>query len=318
MAEAPLVSAVIATYNRAYIVGEAIDSILAQTYPRVEVIVVDDGSKDGTPAVLSERYGDRIRLISQKNAGPAAARNRGVQEARGDIITFLDSDDLWLPTYIERQVSVLNRGGASMPCSLSNADLRIANESRGTAFQLARMFPAEREGIWLNPADVLASRYVMFNQMVAIRRQVLERIGGFDTTFKYGEDCDLELRLSLEGPWGFVRDPLVIYREGSANSFSQRAAKDEVVLKQCIVSMRERALTFIEGKPQFRACRKYMRWELSQMRLELTAARMAANPTWISGLTSKLLSLGVKLGKFLYRRSPWYPRMAVATLRPAI
>ncbi len=101
-----LVSVVIPTFNRASMVGEAIESALRQTYQRLEVIVVDDGSEDDTPAVLA-RFSDRIRVIRQSNAGAGVARNRAIDAARGDLIAFLDSDDEWLDFKLELQVAVL-------------------------------------------------------------------------------------------------------------------------------------------------------------------------------------------------------------------
>src|SRR5436190_9018266 len=98
------VSVVIPTYNYARYLGAAIDSALQQTHAPLEVIVVDDGSTDDTPRLL-DGYGDRIRVIRQKNSGVAAARNAGVREARGELIAFLDSDDLWKPRKLELQIA---------------------------------------------------------------------------------------------------------------------------------------------------------------------------------------------------------------------
>src|ERR1039457_5279759 len=102
-ASAPTASAVIPTYNRARFVGEAIDSILAQTRPVDEIIVVDDGSTDDTIERL-KKYAPAIRCVSQQNRGPSAARNRGIKEAHCDFVAFLDSDDLWIPRKIELQL----------------------------------------------------------------------------------------------------------------------------------------------------------------------------------------------------------------------
>ncbi len=104
----PLVTAIIPTYNRAEIVGKAIDSVLAQTYPNIQVVVVDDGSTDGTRDVL-RGYGDRIEPIFQPNAGVGHARNAGIQAARGAFIAFLDSDDAWENWKIAAQIDVFQR-----------------------------------------------------------------------------------------------------------------------------------------------------------------------------------------------------------------
>jgi len=101
-----LVSVLIPTYNRAYIICSAIDSVLAQTYKKIEVVVVDDGSTDNTRELLA-RYGDAVRYIYQPNAGLAAARNTGLAAARGEFIALQDSDDLWLPWKIEGQMAVM-------------------------------------------------------------------------------------------------------------------------------------------------------------------------------------------------------------------
>ena len=101
-APAPLISCIVAVYNGDPYLAEALESIHAQTYRPIEVLVVDDGSTDGTPGVIA-RHGDRVRALHQANAGPAAARNLGLREARGEFIAFLDADNLWAPTKLERQ-----------------------------------------------------------------------------------------------------------------------------------------------------------------------------------------------------------------------
>src|SRR5690242_13247080 len=101
-----LVSVIIPTYNGTAFLRETIDSALAQTYPAVEVIVVDDGSTDDTAAVIAE-YGDRIKGIAQANSGTSAARNTGIRASSGDYIAFLDHDDLWAPIKLARQMRVL-------------------------------------------------------------------------------------------------------------------------------------------------------------------------------------------------------------------
>src|SRR5690242_17488768 len=118
--DAPLVSIVIPTYNRAAVIRRTIENIFDQTYSNIEVIVVDDGSTDDTQTTLRQ-FSDRIRVIRQANAGPAVARNRGIEIAQGEIIAFQDSDDLWKPTKLERQVTLLTKYNKSVPCCLCNA-----------------------------------------------------------------------------------------------------------------------------------------------------------------------------------------------------
>src|SRR5690348_13396065 len=102
----PRVSVVIPSYNSAQYVGAAIESVLVQTVPDVEILVVDDGSKDATREVVA-RYGDRARYLYQENAGVAVARNHGIRESSGEWIGFLDADDTWLPQKLERQLAAL-------------------------------------------------------------------------------------------------------------------------------------------------------------------------------------------------------------------
>ena len=308
----PLVSAIIATYNRAYIVCEAIGSILNQTYKNVEVVVVDDGSTDNTRDKLKQ-YGDRIRVVYQKNSGPAAAWNRGILESRGEIVTFLGSDDIWLPTFVERQVSVLQQAGEEVPCSLSNSWLRFANGQGSTAFQYVRLYPAHEEGIWLNVAEVFATRFVLFGQSVAIRRAALEKTGGFDESLWFLEDYDLALKLSIQGPWGFVREPLVVWRQGTTDSLSQKSLVERVQLKENIVKIRGRVLDTLNGSERLQRLRSLLRRELRQDRRELWAARVGRNGRW-GAVTSEAVNFAGRCGTFLYRRSPRYPKMETAKL----
>jgi glycosyltransferase involved in cell wall biosynthesis len=199
MSQLPLVSVIIPTYNRAGIICRTIDNVFQQAYQSIELIVVDDGSTDNTESTL-KRYGDRIRVIRQANAGPAVARNRGVRESRGSLIAFQDSDDLWHPAKLERQVALLQKD-RSIPVCLCGVLLRQVDGRPFTSFEHSRIRLTSEEGIWLNVLEVLATRFVFFNQAVVIRREVFERAGGFPEDLKYLEDYDLPLRLALEGPW---------------------------------------------------------------------------------------------------------------------
>lgn len=282
-----LVSVVVATYNRANTVGHAIQSILGQTHKNVEVIVVDDGSTDETQAKLRD-YGSRIRVITQANAGPAAARNRGIDVAEGDIIAFQDSDDLWRPTKLERQVALLGKAGESVPCCLCNASLGIVRGKERTSFDIASIrFPSD-EGVWLNVAEVLASRFVLFNQTVAIRRWAIEKAGGFDEELGYLEDYDLALRLALEGPWAFIREPLVTYRTGDPNSLSQQAVRDPVALKHREIAIVERAMTTARSRND-EAMRRQLAARLVVFRRLLLSSKLCQSESWVARVSGRLI-----------------------------
>lgn len=183
--ESPLVSVVIPTYNGAHFLAQTIESVLAQTYPNLEVLVVDDGSTDATPKIAT-RYGPRVRYVHQANAGTAAARNRGVAEARGDYIALLDHDDLWLPHKLERQMPAF----ADDP-AIGVVFARIEFFRTETGEVTAHYFP----GPELGPHDLLAHR-VLPIQTVVIRRSALDAVGPFDVDLRGTDDWDLGIRLS--------------------------------------------------------------------------------------------------------------------------
>jgi glycosyltransferase involved in cell wall biosynthesis len=307
MVKRPIVSVVIPTYNRAKMICATIDNVLEQTYRDFELIIVDDGSTDDTLSTL-RTYGDRIRVISQANAGPAVARNRGAEAARGEIIAFQDSDDLWKPTKLERQVSLLERLGPSVPCCLCNVRMRVVEGKDVTSFDVSLIHPEHAEGLWLNVPEVLATRFLIFNQAAAIRRDVFERVGGFDTSLKYLEDYDLPLRLSLEGPWAFIREPLVIYGEDSPESFSQRALKDQVTLKECELRIIHRVLGKVDGGTQQANLRRLLKQRLRVFRrgmMELNVTRMGF---WGAQYLAGFLKLIGRSHDALIRRLPGFPK----------
>ncbi len=310
--EQPLVSVIIPAYNRAHTVVETIDSVRRQTYPNIEIIVVDDGSVDDTQEVLG-RYGSRIRNIHQENAGQMAARNRGIREACGEIITFLDSDDLWLPTCVERHVGVLQKAPVETPCSLANGWLHFADGRKMTSFQNSHLESPYEEGLCLNMPNILASRFVMFCQFVAIRREALQKAGGFDQDLDYMEDYALPLRLSIQGPWAFIREPLVVWRQGAADtiSVSQRAMKQERKLRESLLTIRRRYLESISGRREFKTSGKMQQRELRLDLLEIRAIDLRSKGSKTLG---DLLFGSVRIWKALFRRSPLYPKMKVAQL----
>jgi glycosyltransferase involved in cell wall biosynthesis len=307
MIQGPLVSAIIPTYNRSNIVCEAVESVLQQTYTNIEVIVVDDGSTDDTQARLRP-YGNRIRVVAQENVGPAAARNHGIAVSQGELIAFLDSDDIWLPTKIARQVSLLGQVSKSVPCCLCNVTMQwTGRELR--SFEIASLHPVLEQGVWVNVDEMLATRFVLFNQAVVIRREVLERIGGFNEKLWLLEDHELSLRLSLEGPWAFIREPLVIWRESTSGSLHEQAKKEALRWRAPMVQILESHLAKLTTGDDNWRLRKHVNRELRKARRELRAAKLSQTEFWGASKIGSVLQKVEQYRGAISRRSPWFPKM---------
>lgn len=307
MSDNILVSAIIPTYNRGYVVGKAIDSVLAQTYKNIEIIVVDDGSTDDTVEQLKV-YGERIRVVCQKNAGPSAARNRGIEVSRGEIIAFLDSDDIWLPAKIERQVSFFERAPSYVPCCLANGTQRFWGGQEVLTFENSFLTFSGEEILCTNMVNILATRFVLFCQLVAIRRDALERTGYYDTRFRFMEDYDLELRLSIEGPWGLIREPLGVINATSADSLSLTVLDDEEARQQYILETRTRVFETLRDRSPSAPALKQLRQTIRKARHDLWAAKLRNRGGWM-GMIGRAYNTAEHYRMAGIRRSPLFPRV---------
>lgn len=302
----PLVSVIIPTYNRSHVICKAIESVLHQTYKNIELIVVDDGSTDDTPSKLAV-YGQRVRVLRQDNSGPSVARNRAVKASHGEILAFLDSDDLWLPTKIEQQVYVLENVENSVPCCLCNAIIRGNPTNKRTSFALALLQAIYDKGIWLNVIGVLSTRCVFFTQAVAIRRSSFEKIGGFDESLWVMEDHDLALRLSLEGPWAYIKEPLVIYNKGALGSLADQARRDPVRLQQCIKALHLKILS--DKRIRSRKTHRNLLRTIRRSKAKIQIARMSQSSFPGTSVVSTILDIIFKFKAATFRRSPWFTKM---------
>ncbi len=212
----PQVSVIIPTYNRAGHLREALDSVLAQEFRSFELIVVDDGSTDETPPLLL-KYGDSIRVLRQKNRGVSAARNAGIAAGRGALIAFLDSDDIWLPGKLSRQVEFFGQNPEVLICQTE--ELWVKNGCRVNPGKRHR----KRGGMIFEPSLELC---LVSPSAVMLRRELFDRVGVFDERLPACEDYDLWLRVSCRFPVGLIDTPLIAKRGGHADQLSRARGLD--------------------------------------------------------------------------------------------
>lgn len=201
---APLISVVIPNYNYGCYLPQAIDSALEQSYPNIEVIVVDDGSTDDSEAVL-RRYGKRVRWFQQRHQGVSAARNCGIQESRGEFVAFLDADDMWRPAKLERQVELLRNPAVGMVyCGVQH--INASGQPLGTNV-------SGRRGRVLKELALLRAPGVpVGGSSVLVRKECFERTGCFDVALSTSADWDMCRRIACHYEIEIVREPLVLYR----------------------------------------------------------------------------------------------------------
>jgi glycosyltransferase involved in cell wall biosynthesis len=220
----PSVSVVIPTYNYARYVGAAVDSALAQTLPPAEVFVVDDGSTDDTDRVL-ERHQGRVRVLRQRNQGVATARNAGAGAATGDLLAFLDADDVWLPRKLESQV---RRLAAEPDLGLVHCGYESIDDAGRPTGEVCL------DGLEGRVADELLRfrRPVVLGggSGVLIPRAAFDAVAGFDTRLSTSADWDLYQRLARRYPVGFVPEVLLRYRRHGSNMHGNVRAMERDML----------------------------------------------------------------------------------------
>jgi len=227
------VSIIVPTYNRRDILAFSVESILNQTFSVLEVIIVDDGSTDGTREEVEHRlkhdllWRDRVRFIYQSNQGQSAANNAGISIARGDWLGFNASDDIWLPNKLEMQFRALEKFGDEYGACFSDAWFMNNPYMKQTVFELAGTESNQIFGVVLDPTRLIGSgRHPVWMQTVLIRSDVVRRVGGVDRVLRYSEDHDFMFRVSLQTKFCFVSIPLVLIDRSPAESRHSGESRD--------------------------------------------------------------------------------------------
>jgi len=225
----PEVSVIIPTYNRGWVLREAVDSVLGQDFKDFELIVVDDGSTDNTRQILKS-YDQDLIVLRQSNRGVSAARNRGIAAARGRLLAFLDSDDLWLPRKLSSQVDFFNLNPAALINQTEEIwirnGVRVNPKTRHHKFS-GMIFEKSLALCLVSPSAVM------------MKRSLFDEVGLFDEDLPACEDYDLWLRISWRYPVHLIETPLIIKRGGHADQLSQAPGLDKFriqALKKAIES----------------------------------------------------------------------------------
>jgi glycosyltransferase involved in cell wall biosynthesis len=224
----PRVSVVIPAFNTASYIVQAVQSVLTQTYKDFEIIVVDDGSSDNTRDVMAP-YQDRVRYVWQENQERAAARNHGLELAQGELIAFLDSDDVWMPDKLSRQVASLDEHADAVLATVVARNIGPDGQPLkfwGAAYTAG--VPAGQVQALHHGSEILFGSSLI-PSAVLVRRGALDGVGPFDTRAVPNEDWDMWIRLSGRGPFVHLPEVLCHYRSHGTPQELRRRTSDRVV-----------------------------------------------------------------------------------------
>ncbi len=219
-----IISVVIPLYNKEPHVKRAISSVLNQTIQDFEIIVVNDGSTDKSADMVKSFSDVRIRLINQKNAGVSVARNRGINEAKSELIAFLDSDDEWMPNYLETILRLREKYPDAGLYATSLKTEFVDNVLMDKDERLRKLIPDE--GLILNYFKVnlkdISHKDIFYTSSVTVPKKVFSELGGFQTGFWWGEDIDMWGRIALKYPIAYSSQVCAIYYQNVVNSAAYR------------------------------------------------------------------------------------------------
>ena len=242
----PKVSVIIPTYNRANYVGEAIESVLAQTYQDYEIIVVDDGSTDNTREVV-QKYSDRMKYLYQDNRGEPGGRNTGILVSQGEYLVFLDSDDLLMPTKLEEQVAFLD---SNPEIGVVYSDTYLCDET-GRLLGLQSDIVSHRLQSGNIFEELLRGGFIPINSAM-VRRACLDDVGLFDEARPMSPDWELWLRVAQRYNFAYQNWPLAVYRIHSA-----MVSRDSQTRISRDIAVRRKVMDW----PAFQKASKAAKWD---------------------------------------------------------
>lgn len=205
-----MISVVIPLYNKEKSIASTLRTVLNQTFSDYEIVIVNDGSTDGSVEEIEKVQDDRIRLVHQPNAGVSAARNRGIEEAKGDLIAFLDADDEWKPEYLATQYHLFQK---YPECSVFACNYEFRDVSGKVTPTLIHKLPfVGEDGILSNYFEVAScSHPPLWTSAVMVKKQAMQAIGGFPLGIKSGEDLLTWARLAVNGMIAYSKRPLAVF-----------------------------------------------------------------------------------------------------------
>lgn len=206
----PKISVVIPLYNKEKSIASTLRTVLKQTFTDYEIVIVNDGSTDNSVAEVEKIYDTRIRLIHQQNAGVSAARNRGIEEANGELIAFLDADDEWKPEYLATQYHLSQK---YPECSVFACNYEFRNAEGDVTPTIIHKFSfAGEDGILINYFEVAScSHPPLWTSAVMVRKNALQAIGGFSVGVKSGEDLLTWARLACQYQIAYSIIPMAVF-----------------------------------------------------------------------------------------------------------
>ncbi len=233
-----LVSVIIPTFNRAWALETAIDSVLAQDYNSIEIIVIDDGSTDNTQDLL-KGYKNKIRVLTQENRGVSAARNFGIKSSHGEFIALLDSDDAWEPNKISCQIAFFEQNPRALICQTEEIWIRKGKRVN------PRVKHKKPSGMIFEPSLHLC---LVSPSAVMIRKKLFELKGYFNEEFPVCEDYDFWLRISTDHPIFLVDTPCTIKHGGHGDQLSAHHSQDKYRIASIVSLIKSKSLSLEQKK----------------------------------------------------------------------